>query len=205
VALRLRRDHVVAKNQAGRRGWLFTTVAVLAVAVVLPVTIFLVSVWLKGWQLQAVQSGSMAPTYPVGSLLVVGPIDASQVEPGMAVVFEDPRVSGRIVTHRVVSRAPGDTLQFWTQGDANAIQDPFPVPARLVRGRVLWHVDYLGSLMTYLRWPRSFLLLVVFPGLLLVVSEWRGRQRAASDQRRAGEGPEVAGRHGDAGDDTSRV
>jgi len=147
----------------------------------------------------------MAPTYPVGSLLVVGPIDASQVEPGMAVTFEDPAVEGRIVTHRVVSRVTGDTLQFWTQGDANATQDPFPVPARLVRGRVLWHVDHLGSLMSYLRWPRSFLLLIVIPGLLLVVSEWRGRQRAASAQRRAGEGPEVAGRHRDAGDDTGRV
>jgi signal peptidase len=180
VALRLRRDHVVvAKNQAGTRGWLFTSVAVLAVAVVLPVTIFLVSTWLKGWQLQAVQSGSMAPTYPVGSMLVVEPIDASQVKPGMAVVFEDPQVTGRIVTHRVVSRAPGDTLQFWTQGDANATQDPFPVPARLVRGRVLWHVDYLGNLMIYLRWPRSFLLLVVLPGLLLAVSEWRGRKKGS--------------------------
>jgi signal peptidase len=202
VALRLRRDHLVVKNQAGRQGWWTTTLAVLAVVVVLPVTIFLVSAWLKGWQVQAVQSGSMAPTYPVGSLLVVEPIDASQVKSGMALVFEDPQITGRIVTHRVVSRAPGDTLQFWTQGDANAFRDPFPVPARLVRGRVLWHVDYLGSLMTYLRWPRSFLLLVVFPGLLLVVSVWRGRQKAASAQRGAGEGPEVAVRHGDAGDES---
>jgi signal peptidase I len=171
---------------------LSTTLAVLAVAVVLPVTIFLVSAWLNGWQLQAVQSGSMAPTYPVGSMLVVGSIDASQVKPGMAVVFEDPQITGRIVTHRVVGRAPGDTLQFWTQGDANATRDPFPVPARLVRGRVLWRVGYLGSLMTYLRWPRSFLLLVVLPGLLLAASEWRGRQRAAT--RRPGTfGSEASG------------
>lgn len=170
-----------------------TTLAVLAVAVMLPVAIFLVSAWLNGWQLQAVRSGSMAPTYPVGSLLVVEPIDASQVKPGMAVVFEDPQITGRIVTHRVVSRVPGDTLQFWTQGDANAIRDPFPVPARLVRGRVLWQVNHLGSLIAWLRWPRSFLLLVLVPGLLLAVSEWRTRRKRASVQGSASEGPDVPG------------
>jgi signal peptidase len=156
---------------------LSTTLAVFAVAVMLPVTMFLVSAWLNGWQLQAVQSGSMAPTYPEGSLLVVGPIDASQVEPGMAAVFEDPQIRGRIVTHRVVGRAPGEGLQFWTQGDANAFRDPFPVPARLIRGRVLWQVTHIGGLMAWLRWPRSFVLLVVLPGLLLAVSEWRARRR----------------------------
>jgi signal peptidase I len=53
-----------------------TTLAVLGVAVALPLATFLVSLWLKGWQLVTVQSGSMAPTYPIGSLLVVEPIDA---------------------------------------------------------------------------------------------------------------------------------
>lgn len=160
-----------------RRGWLGAALGVLVIAILLPLTIFLVACWLLGWQLQSVQSGSMAPTYPVGSLLVTGQMDAGDVEPGMAIVFEDPREPGRLVTHRVVRPAPGDALAFVTQGDANATADPAPVPARLVRGRVLWSIFGLGSAMDWLQWPRSFVLLVVVPGALLGVAEWRAHRR----------------------------
>jgi len=119
--------------------------AVLVVALLLPLATFLVAAWLMGWQLQSVQSGSMAPTYPLGSLLVVGQLDAADVRPGMAVVFEDPGAAGRVITHRVVGRTPGEALAFWTQGDANPARDPEAVPARLICGRVLWHVSHLGT------------------------------------------------------------
>jgi len=131
-----------------------------------------------GWQLMSVQSGSMAPTYPIDSLLVVGAIDPTDVQPGMAIVFEDPTTPGRVVTHRVVSRA-GDAVAFVTQGDANNSPDPAPVTARLVRGRVLWHVPGLGLALDWLQWPRSFVLLVLIPGVLLVASELRDRRRRA--------------------------
>lgn len=157
------------------RGWLGAALGVLVVAVLLPLATFLVAAWLLGWQLQSVQTGSMAPTYPVGTLLVVGQMDAGDVEPGMAIVFEDPSQPGRLVTHRVVRIAPGDTLTFITQGDANATADPAPVPARLVRGRVLWSVAQLGSFLDWLQWPRSFVLLVLVPGAALAVAEWRQR------------------------------
>jgi signal peptidase I len=143
------------------RGWLLTTLAVLGVALALPRATFLVSLWLKGWQLVTVQSGSMAPTYPIGSLFVVEPIDASEARVGMAVVFEDPQIPGRVLTHRVVARVSANSLQFWTQGDGNAHRDVFPVPARLIRGRVRWKVTHLGGPMMWLRWPRAFILLVL--------------------------------------------
>jgi signal peptidase len=135
--------------------------------------------WLLGWQLQHVESGSMSPTYPVGSLLVTAQIDPTQVEIGMPIVFEDPREAGRLVTHRVVGVAPGAELSFLTRGDANATNDPAPVPARLVRGRVLWQVTVLGAVLDWLQWPRSFVLLVLVPAGLLAILEWRSRRRPA--------------------------
>jgi signal peptidase len=150
---------------------------VLAVAVLLPLATFLVSAWLLGWQLQAVQSGSMAPTYPVGSLLVTAAVDPADVEPGMAIVFEDPRTTGRLVTHRVATLAPGDALAFITRGDANLSTDITPVPAQLVRGRVFWQVTHLGTLLDWLQWPRSFVLLVLGPGLALIALELHERRR----------------------------
>jgi len=163
------------------RGRLSAVLAILSVALLLPLATFLVGVWLMGWQLQGVQSGSMAPTYPVGSLLVIGPLNANQVEVGMPIVFDDPEVPGRLVTHRVVDRAPGTSLAFITQGDANATRDPFPVPARNVRGEVLWHVAGLGTVLNYLQWPTSFVLLVVIPGGVLLLSEVRSRLRRRED------------------------
>ena len=167
----------VQPGLAMTRGWLGATLGVVSIALLLPLTVFLVAAWLLGWQLQSVQSGSMTPSYGIGSLLVIGQIDAGDVEPGMAIVFEDPREPGRLVTHRVVRSTPAETLQFVTQGDANASADPIPVPARLVRGRVLWEVSHLGSLLDWLQWPRSFVLLVVAPGLLLLTLEWRARRQ----------------------------
>jgi signal peptidase len=158
------------------RGRLAAALAVLTLVVMLPLAAFLVSVWLLGWQLQSVQSGSMAPTYPVGSLLVIAPMDASQVEVGMPIVFEDPEIRGRLVTHRVVEQVP-DAASYFTQGDANASRDPFPVPARNVRGHVLWHVNGLGTVMDFLQWPRSFVLLVVLPLTLMLAGEARSRLR----------------------------
>ena len=82
--------------------------------------------------------------------------------------------------HGVAAATPGESLQFVTQGDANPARDAAAVPARMVRGRVLWQVSRLGSAVDWLQWPRSFLLLVVLPGSVLVLSEWRARRTAAA-------------------------
>jgi signal peptidase len=163
------------------RGWSAAALA-FAVALLLPLATFLVAVWLLGWQLQHVESGSMSPTYPVGSLLVTADVAPSDVRIGMPIVFEDPREPGRLVTHRVVGVTPGTVLAFVTRGDANATNDPEPVFARLVRGRVLWHVTVLGAVFDWLQWPRSFLVLVVLPAALLAFTEVRAR----SIRRRVG-------------------
>jgi len=176
MALRIRRHRSVGVIAGSSRGWYIATLAA-AFAILLPLTTFLVTAWLLGWQLQAVLSGSMSPSYPIGSLLVIGSIDASAVEVGMPIVFDDPREPGHLVVHRVVARAPGESLQFITQGDANARRDPAPVPARMVRGRVLWQVSRLGTLLDWLQWPRSFVLLVVLPGAALGLDWWRSRRR----------------------------
>jgi len=174
MALRLRRrDSVIARPL---RADAVTALGAVAVVVLLPLATFLVSVWLHGWQLQAVQSASMEPTYRVGSMLVIESIDASEVRVGMPLVFEDPTTPGRLVVHRVVERAPGDQIAFWTQGDANASRDPAPVPARMVRGQVKWQVTELGHVLNWLQWPRSGLLIAVPLGLL-ALSEWSERRK----------------------------
>jgi signal peptidase len=163
------------------RGWQTAALAALF-ATLVPLATFLVSVWLLGWQLQHVESGSMSPTYPVGSLLVTAQVDPADVQVGMPLVFEDPREPGRLVTHRVVGVAPGVELAFLTRGDANVTNDPTPIPARLVRGRVLWHVTLLGTVLDWLQWPRSLVILVLVPCAVLAYLEFRSRRGLRNPQ-----------------------
>ena len=162
------------------RRWVWVPVGAVTVSLVLPIATFLVACVLLGIRLLVVESGSMEPQYPVGSLMVVRPVDPSAVDVGMAIAFV-PGDGRSLVTHRVVEvlhQANG--LAFRTQGDANASPDPRLVPTRSVRGRAAWAVPHLGRPVRLLAWPRGFLLLVVVPGFVLAVAEWRDHRRAAA-------------------------
>ena len=57
------------------------------VAALLSVAALLVGSYVLGWRLMVVESGSMAPTYPVGSLTVVTSADSAELVAGSSIVF----------------------------------------------------------------------------------------------------------------------
>jgi signal peptidase len=135
-------------RRAGRLARTTTRLALgLAVAMLVPVGAFLAIATFAGWRLLAVSSGSMEPTYPVGSVAVIHPVDVGEIGPGTVIAFVDGATGeNRLVAHRVVQvvdRPSGRWLR--TQGDANHTPDPQLLPARDVRGRVAWVVPRLGS------------------------------------------------------------
>ena len=164
----------------GRGGWIWAAVAAVTISLLIPVTVFVVWSVLTGHRLETVRSGSMTPTYGVGSLLVVSPVDPSDVRVGMPLSFVTP--DDTIETHRVIQVMQSDTgLSFRTRGDANRNADPEPVPASAVRGSVKWSVPHIGEVMRWLAWPRGFLVLVVTPLLALLVYEAVERARRDSN------------------------
>ncbi len=164
-----------------RRG-LVVPLASFCLAILAPFTLLSVVLWLMGWRLQPIETSSMAPAYPSGALAAVQPIDASQVEPGMVIVFVDP--SGRgLIAHRVVARLPGEAPVFRTRGDHNAVDDPYPVFPEAVRGRVRWAVPNIGTVVSALDSWWGAALLIGGPATTLAVTEWqeaRGRRRSGS-------------------------
>ena len=95
--------------------------------------------------LLVVRSGSMAPSMPVGSLVLTRPVAADQVEPGDVVSVV--RTDGRRITHRVVAaEGSGALRRLTTQGDANAAPDPESVTAGTVE-RVVLTAPGLGRLL----------------------------------------------------------
>ena len=168
-----------------RRRGVLLPIAVVALAVLLPVAILLTTGFLLGWRFQPIETGSMEPRYPAGSLAIVVPVDPADVEPGMTIVFDDPLGGDRVVAHRVVRQLPGELLAWETRGDANAESDPFPVQASAVQGRVAWTIPGVGSVITALHGPQTILLLVVLPLVVLVWTEfadWRRNARVRGDR-----------------------
>ena len=124
------------RTRLWRRG--FSPLGVLVFAVMVPLVMMTVAAFLFGWRFQPVETGSMAPRFPVGSLAVVEPIDPADVEAGTVIVFVDPNDRSRLIAHRAVERLDMDPPAWRTQGDANASVDAFPVASRDIVGRVRW-------------------------------------------------------------------
>lgn len=170
--------------EAKQRRGLILPVAALAVAALLPLAAFLGTAFVKGWKFQPIETGSMAPRYPAGSLAIIEPVEPAEVRPGMTVVFEDPLVRGRLVAHRVVKRLPGRSPVWATKGDANAENDPAPVHATALHGRVRWAIPGVGRVASGLHGTSAVALLVGVPLVLLLVTEIAAIRRRRLRARR---------------------
>ena len=149
----------------------------VAMTLLLPTVTLLVATWLAGWRLQPLETASMRPAHEVGSLLVVSPPDVGRLAPGATVVFEDPAREGRLVAHRITGRVAGSPPLFRTKGDANPAADVAPVSIGAIRGEVRWSIPGAGRVVTLLRWPTNFLVLVALPALVLLATEAKGARR----------------------------
>ena len=105
---------------------------------------------LLGYKEMAVLSGSMEPTIPVGSLVYVKPVEASELEAGDVCTYylSDGET---FVTHRVLS-IDADAQTLVTQGDANDTPDG-DIQFSQVYGRADFHLPYLGIVIQNIRTP----------------------------------------------------
>lgn len=167
---------------------LFRWMSNIAVALVLICAILLVGVQVVGLKPYAVLSGSMEPTYHVGSLIYVRKIDPADVTVGMPLTFvvnEDLLVA----THRVVDiekvtmrqeqvldeqgnpvvDEDGNPLTqdvqldepvyyFQTKGDANGAVDGSPVYYKNIVGTPVFTIPYLGYLAGWLQTKRGMIM-----------------------------------------------
>lgn len=94
----------------------------------------------------SVLSGSMSPGIPVGSVVVVRPVDPASLEVGDVVTYQAGQGEDSLVTHRIVDvDATSTPTTFTFKGDANRGPDLDPVSADQIRGEVWFDVPYLGA------------------------------------------------------------
>lgn len=137
-----------------------------------------------------VLTGSMQPTYPPGTLIVVRPQDPTQLKAGDAITYQMESGKPEVVTHRItmVRLNALNELTFITQGDANPVADANPVVPEQVRGKVWYSVPYIGYVYNAITGQMRTVMLTVVVGALSIYAVFmfggavrdRARRRSAA-------------------------
>ena len=150
-------------------GKVFATLAVVAALAL--AAMFLVIPRITGGAALSVLTGSMTPTIPAGSLVLVVPTDPQTVRTGDVITFQAAPGVAEYITHRVVEVRPNTTpATFITKGDANKGVDAEPVPAGAVRGIVRFHLPYLGDAAEFVRTPAGLVAVGAAAGLTVIAA-----------------------------------
>lgn len=134
---------------------ILNVVSTILVVIVVVLALLLVGARFIGLNVYTVLSGSMEPTYHVGSLIYVKDVDTDELKAGDVITYmldED-----TIVTHRIVDVIPDETdpsiIRFQTKGDANDSVDGSLVHYKNVIGTPVFSIPKLGYLANYIQKP----------------------------------------------------
>ena len=123
-----------------------------------------------GYGASVVLSGSMEPEFSKGDLIIVGEADSYQERD--IVVFQD---GASLVVHRIIEI---DGEKIITQGDANNVPDE-PIESSVIKGKVLFHIDKLGTIVSFFKTPVGTVLIIA--AAIALVEIPRRREKDADD------------------------
>jgi signal peptidase I len=165
---------------------LLTVGAVLGAVMVLGIVVGLVA----GVRPVFLRSGSMSPTMPTGSLVLVRQFDAADLAVGDVVSVRSE--GGARVTHRITHiRHDGPAVLLTLKGDANAAADAEPYQVDQAY-RAVAHAPWLGYLAGAVRSPLGIFLLGVLVtglGMLIIRGGATGPRPGSGGRRRAARRP----------------
>lgn len=173
--------------------WIFKLFNAAAIALILVSVFVLLSVVLTpagqvpqvlGYSVFRVMTGSMEPEIREDSLLVVQKTPPEDIVPGDVISFfsPDPMLEGAVNTHRVMRvEKENGRIQFITKGDANVIEDTYPVDASALVGRVVFQSYGLGRAVSLLANPLVFGIIILLPLLIILLMNLYRAVRIAAD------------------------
>lgn len=146
----------------------WNVISTILVVIVVVIALLLVGARVFGLQVYAVLSGSMEPTYHVGSIIYVKPVDPSEIKVGDPITFVM-NEQLTVATHRVV-RIDVENSAFYTKGDANEDPDASPVHFNNLLGKPVFTIPYLGYVSSYVQSPPGIYIAVGAGALLLALA-----------------------------------
>ena len=176
-----------------KKRWIFKLFNAAAIALILVSVFVLLSVVLTpagqvpqvlGYSVFRVMTGSMEPEIREDSLLVVQKTPPEDIAPGDVISFfsPDPMLEGAVNTHRVVRvEKENGRIQFITKGDANVIEDTYPVDASALVGKAVFKSYWLGKTVSLLANPLVFGIIILLPLLIILLMNLYRAVRIAAD------------------------
>lgn len=173
--------------------WIFKLINAIAIALIAASVFVLLSVVLTpagqvpqvlGYSVFRVMTGSMEPEIPEDSMLLVKKTPPEDIQPGDVISFfsPDPALGGAVNTHRVVRIEKGNgQLLFITKGDANAMEDRWPVDGSALVGKVVFRSYFLGRAVVLLSNPLVFIGIILLPLLAILLTNLYRAVRLAAD------------------------
>jgi len=147
---------------------------IVALGIVIPKLVF-------GVEPLVVQSGSMAPLIPTGSLVFAVPTAGENIEAGDVISYTL-NARGTVVTHRVVA-ADRENRRFVVRGDGNQANDPATVPYGSLIGVVRLRVPLLGYAIGFVKTPQGMIVLGTTLLALILLLLLLGESRQAPQKR----------------------
>jgi signal peptidase I len=125
-----------------------------------------------GWKALAIPSGSMRPTMPPGTLVLVHSVPASDLNIGDVITYINPLNPKSTLSHRIIKKyvIGGKVPGYVTKGDANKSPD-IPITIGSVEGKVIWHFPYAGYMLLDARKPKVILPITYIATLLIMLEE----------------------------------
>lgn len=136
-----------------------------------------------------VLTGSMTPSYPAGTLVIVKPADAQQIRIGDVVTYQIASDKPEVVTHRVTKiiepTTTDGTISFITKGDANSLADAAPVKPVQVRGVVWYAVPFIGWVNNVINGDARGMIVPLVAGVLFLYAGYMGTSTLVDRRRKA--------------------
>ena len=98
----------------------------------------------REFRIFCILSGSMGPTIPTGSLILVHTDVELHTEDIVTFHQED-----AVITHRIMRMIDDQT--YITKGDANDSEDPLPLSRSQIVGKVILHVPFIGYIVSFMK------------------------------------------------------
>lgn len=127
---------------------------------------------IAGYTLFRITTGSMEPTYPVDTLVLVKKTDPSRIQTGDVISFysSDPALDGAVNTHRVTGvQTDGTHWSYKTKGDANNVEDAYGTGETELIGKVTGSSLFLGKLARLIVNPLLFIPVILIPLAAMLV------------------------------------
>ncbi len=150
-------------------------ILVMMILISLLLTLPLLDLPGRWYQLAIIKSASMEPTLPVGSLALYRPADHYQADDVVAYQLEREEEK-ELVIHRIKEVITADgAINYLVQGDANTTHLPQIIVASQIEGKLITVIPRVGELISHCQGRVGSALIVISLLLLVLTNLWMYR------------------------------